>query len=130
MHTKIKSPERRTALKQGLAAKLRRDATDVERKLWAHLRSKRLGQLRFRRQQPIGPYVVDFYCSAAKLIVELDGSQHGEESRMLRDEARTAWLNERGYRVLRIWNGDVLRDVEGVLDFIYRTAEQSQASLP
>ncbi len=102
----------------------------MEKKLWAHLRSKRLGKLRFRRQQPIGPYVVDFYCSATKLIIELDGSQHGEENRMLYDEVRTAWLNANGYRVLRIWNGDVLKDVEGVVDFIYREAKESGAPLP
>ena len=130
MATKVKSPERRADLKQCLAAKLRQAPADVERKMWSLLRAKRLGNLRFRRQQPIGPYVVDFYCSAAKLIVELDGSQHGERDRVLYDDARTTWLNERGYRVLRIWNGELLKDPDGVLEFIYRAATEKDVPLP
>jgi very-short-patch-repair endonuclease len=128
--TKVKLPERRDALKQPLAAKLRQSAQDPERKLWALLRAKRLGNLRFPRQQPIGPYVVDFYCSAAKLVVELDGSQHGERSGVLYDEARTEGLNARGYRVLRIWNGELLKDPDGVLEFIYRAATKKDVPLP
>jgi adenine-specific DNA-methyltransferase len=128
--SKVKSPERRADLKQSLAAKPRQAPPDVERKMWSLLRAKRLGNLRFRRQQPIGPYVVNFYCSAAKLIVELDGSQHGESDSVQYDNARTAWLSERGYRVLRIWNGELLTDPNGVLEFIYRAATEEHVPLP
>jgi len=126
----VKSPERRGDLKQPLASRLRQGATDAERKMWSLLRSKRLGKVRFRRQQPIGPYIVDFYCSAAKLIVELDGGQHGAEDKMLYDEERTAWLNAQGYRVLRIWNGELLKDADGVMEFIYRAVQESGVPLP
>src|SRR4051812_37557422 len=92
---------RRSVLKQGRARELRSSATEVERKLWSLLRRKQMAQLRFRRQQAIGPYIVDFYCSAAKLVIELDGDQHGEDKNMHYDEVRTRWLNNNKYRVLR-----------------------------
>lgn len=88
--------------------------TDAERKLWYHLRGGRLGGFRFRRQHPIPPYVLDFYCYAAKLVVELDGGQHIEEA----DAARTRALEARGLRVIRFWNNDVLSNTEAVLEAI------------
>ena len=91
------------------AKEMRRVPTDAERQLWSRLRAKRLNGWKFRRQQPIGPYIADFVCMEAKLIVELDGSQHAESPR---DKARDSNLEERGFRILRLWNDDVIRDLE------------------
>jgi len=110
---------RRDALKVQFARALRHEATDEERLLWSYLRSKQFAGRRFRRQQPIGPYVVDFYCSAAKLIVELDGSHHWEAEQHAYDEARTLWLAANGYRVLRFSNVEFLRERNSVLDAIW-----------
>jgi very-short-patch-repair endonuclease len=77
----------------------------------------------FRRQQPIGPFVVDFFCPNAKLIVEVDGGQHGEGDAMVRDARRTRWLESRGYSVLRFWNNDVLQNLEGVWQVIFNTIQ-------
>jgi very-short-patch-repair endonuclease len=101
------------------ARRLRRNMTDDERRMWALLRRKNLAGFRFRRQQPIGPYIADFFCPAAKLIVELDGGQHAEESIARRDEERTRWLRARGYEVLRIWNLDLKRNPEDVYEAVY-----------
>jgi very-short-patch-repair endonuclease len=98
---------------------LRTNATDAERTLWQRLRAKQI-RLRFRRQFPIGPYIVDFVCLRAKLIVEIDGGQHGDE----RDAARTDWLEKRGYKVLRFWNNDVLGNMDGVLRMIAEEIDQ------
>ena len=104
------------------ARELRQRQTDVERKLWSKLRDRRLVGLRFRRQHPIGPYVVDFVCEDAKVVVELDGSQHKEPANVDKDAARTSYLETRGYHVLRIWNTDVNTNIDGVLSGIYSTA--------
>jgi very-short-patch-repair endonuclease len=80
------------------------------------LRRKQLGGFRFRRQQPVGPYIVDFFCAKARLIIELDGGQHAD--REAQDAARTAWLEARGYRVLRVWNHETLSNTEGVLTMV------------
>jgi very-short-patch-repair endonuclease len=82
--------------------------------------------LRFRRQQPIGPYIGDFYCSAAKLIIELDGSQHAD-TRAQYDLNRTRWLEARGYKVLRFWNTD-LQDFDYIVGVICHTIEELQNS--
>jgi adenine-specific DNA-methyltransferase len=102
------------------ARQLRRDMNEYERKLWSLLRMKRLAGFRFRRQHPIGPYVADFFCPSAKLIVEQDGAQHFTEKEVDRDARRTRWLEERGYRVLRITNIDVLKRPFDVLEAIHR----------
>jgi very-short-patch-repair endonuclease len=99
--------------KGALARRLRLTPTDAEIRLWSRLRRKQLEGYRFRRQHPLGPYVVDFFCATAKLIVEVDGGQHAEDG-----EARTNWLEARGYRVIRFWNNDVLANTEGVLHMI------------
>ena len=96
------------------AARLRRDMTDAERKLWLAVRDRRLEGVKFRRQSTIGPYVIDFLCIEAKLIVELDGGQHEEAA----DAPRTRFLEEQGYSVLRFWNNDALENFEGVLETI------------
>jgi len=92
---------------------LRKNMTDVEWRMWYHLRARRFQGWKFRRQVPVGPYVVDFLCEEARLVVELDGGQH--QGQKVRDAERTAWLNARGYRVIRFWNNDVVENVEGVL---------------
>jgi len=120
----------RRELKQEFATRLRIDATDAERKLWSLLRSKQFGGLRFRRQQPIGPYIVDFYCSAAKLIVELDGEQHGEENHVRYDENRTRWLLAHGYRVLRYPNVEFLKTPQIALDGIAHVLDEQAIPLP
>jgi adenine-specific DNA-methyltransferase len=96
------------------ARRLRGTATEAERALWGMLRGGRLCGVRFRRQQPLGPYIVDFYCFAAKLVIELDGSQHGEDSNIAYDERRTRYLEAAGFGVLRIWNHEFLEDREAV----------------
>lgn len=93
------------------AARLRREQTDVERKFWFAVRDRRLGGFKFRHQASIGPFVADFLCHEAMLIVEVDGGQHSEKA----DRARTGFLEERGYRVLRFWNNDVVDNLDGVL---------------
>ena len=96
--------------------KLRRKSTDAEIRLWAHLRSRRFQDVKFRRQHPIGPYVVDFCSVKAKMIVELDGGQHSAEQE--RDAKRTAYLNDQGFDVMRFWDHDVLNQTEAVLERI------------
>ena len=94
------------------ARQLRQNPTEAERCLWRHLRLRQLGAYRFRRQQPLGPYIVDFVCLEKRLIVELDGGQHSDQT--AEDAERTAWLAAQGFHVLRFWNHEVLRDIEAV----------------
>ena len=94
-----------------LAKRMRSTPTDAERKLWSLLRAKRLANWKFRRQEQIGDYVVDFVCFKARLIVEADGSQHAENAA---DAARDAYLSAQGFRVLRFWNNDILTRSDGV----------------
>jgi very-short-patch-repair endonuclease len=94
---------------------LRAQMTDAEILLWFRLRGKRAGGHRFRRQVPLGPYIVDFACIKAQLVVEVDGSQHLNSKE---DQERTAWLESRNFRVLRFWNNDVLQQTDSVLEAI------------
>jgi very-short-patch-repair endonuclease len=94
------------------ARTLRSDVTDAERKLWSILRNRKLSGHKFRRQVPIGPYVADFLCFEARLIVEADGRQHAEAAS---DAKRDAWLGEQGFTVIRFWNNDIFENPEGVL---------------
>jgi very-short-patch-repair endonuclease len=100
------------------ARELRRNATDAEKYLWSLLRNRQLAGYKFRRQHPLGRFVLDFYCHEAKLCVELDGGQHAETAQAEYDRERTAWLNQEGIRVIRFWNTDVLNNIEGVLQSI------------
>ena len=100
------------------ARKLRLDQTEAEARLWRHLRHWPMQGTHFRRQVPIGPYVVDFACMAARLVVELDGSQHGIDENIARDAGRTGWLEAAGYRVIRFWNNDLINNMDGVLESI------------
>ena len=97
---------------------MRHEPTDAERVLWQHLRHLTVSGSHLRRQATIGPYFVDFACHAARLVIELDGGQHNEAAGLARDAQRTADLETRGYRVLRLWNNDVLGNVEGVMETI------------
>ncbi len=95
---------------------LRKQATDAEQVLWRHLRSRGLDGRKFRRQTPVGPYVVDFLCLEDRLVIELDGGQHADQ--LEKDHERSARLAGWGFRVLRFWNHDVLGNTEGVLQVI------------
>ena len=97
------------------ARSLRRSSTDAERRLWTALRDRRLTKYKFRRQHPIGAYIVDFACTRHALVIELDGGQHADNAA---DARRTAWLESEGWRVVRFWNNDVLGNVSGVIEAI------------
>ncbi|MEN3027394.1 MAG: DUF559 domain-containing protein [Chlorobiota bacterium] len=101
-----------------MARQLRREATSAESLLWEFLRDRRLGGLKFRRQHPIGNFIVDFYCHERRLIVELEGSIHDEPEQAAYDEERFKWLQAQGYTVLRFRNEEVFEDLEGVLERI------------
>ena len=110
---------------RAFARGLRRSSTDAERRLWYHLRGGRLGGYKFRRQHEIPPYIVDFYCEVAKLVVELDGSQHESEI----DAVRTHYLNVQGLEVVRFWDDEVLSKKDAVLESIL-TLLQSRTLTP
>ena len=99
-----------------LARKLRKDQTDAERQLWKHLRNRQINNFKFRRQEPIEKYIVDFVSVEAKVIVEVDGGQHAEQ--IQHDKERTNYLEQLGYRVLRFWNNEVTGNLQGVLEKI------------
>jgi len=102
---------------KSLARKLRHQSTDAERLLWKHLRAHRMSGHKFRRQVVMRPYIVDFACFEARLIIEADGGQHLEQKK--EDDVRTAFLEARGFRVLRFWNHEILAETESVLEAIY-----------
>ncbi|MDH4562471.1 endonuclease domain-containing protein [Pseudomonas sp. BN411] len=108
--------------KHAFARQLRAGQTEAERLLWQRLRSRQLLGLKFRRQRPLGRYVVDFICFERMLIVELDGGQHLESDR---DQARDDWLRSKGFRVLRFWNHDVFLQTEPVMEAIRQAAEEA-----
>ena len=103
------------------ARELRKSPTDAERALWRHLRLKQLAGHRFRRQHPVGPYIVDFFCFEKQLVVEIDGGQHSQQTGY--DDERTAWLEGEGYTVLRFWNNEVFGQVGAVKQVILDTLQ-------
>jgi very-short-patch-repair endonuclease len=111
-----------------LAQRLRNDATDAERHLWSHLNRRQLGGYKFSRQMPVGPFICDFMCREASLVVELDGGQHAELGR--EDAHRTEYIEAEGYRVLRFWNNEVVGNAEGVLATILAKLESSHPLTP
>jgi len=111
---------------QERAKALRREMTPCERKLWVHLRANRLGGFHFRRQQIIDGYIVDFYCHAARLVVEVDGSIHLYQKDY--DQARDAHLTALGLKVLRFFNSDVDRDINNVLETILSACMNGEVS--
>ena len=104
----------------GHAKNLRAHQTEAEQRLWYYLRAHRFMGLKFRRQKPIGPYIVDFVCHERHLIVEVDGGQHAGQTEY--DSRRDAWLRQQGFTVLRFWNHDVLAQSEAVLEQIRQAA--------
>ena len=101
------------------ARELRKNLTDAEQRLWQKLKRRQIATVKFRRQQPIGPFIVDFVCFQRRLIIEVDGGQHAAQADY--DEERTRWLKVQGYRVLRFWNNEVLADTEAVAQAIFDT---------
>jgi very-short-patch-repair endonuclease len=101
------------------ARALRKRLTGPEAKLWRHLSRIKTVETHFRKQVPIGPYVADFACMRARLIIEVDGDQHGWDNGRARDAARTKYLQAKGFRVLRFWNNEVLQEMEAVVETIY-----------
>ena len=101
---------------------MRRQPTDAESKLWVILRNRRFVDHKFRRQVPIGPYIADYACYSAKLIIEADGSQHADNAR---DAVRDAELNRRGFRILRIWNNDILARPDAVSETIWHALQEA-----
>jgi very-short-patch-repair endonuclease len=108
------------------ARRLRRTMTDAERRLWPRLRNHALDGWQFRRQAPIGRYVVDFICNERALIVEVDGGQHALDE--ARDAERTRWLESQGFRVIRFWNNEVLANTDGVVAEILRVLREGLSS--
>jgi len=97
-----------------IAKRLRKNMTDAEKLLWSKIRNRQLG-VKFRRQQPVGRYIVDFICFEEQIIIEVDGGQHSQNKE---DEIRDKWFMAKGFKVLRFWNNDVLRNVRGVVEDI------------
>jgi very-short-patch-repair endonuclease len=104
------------------ARELRNNSTDAERRLWQKLKRRQIAGVKFRRQQPIGPYIVDFVCFERRVAVEVDGGQHSEQ--LHQDEQCTHWLEAQGYRVLRFWNNDVLANTEDVAQAVFDEVEK------
>jgi very-short-patch-repair endonuclease len=104
--------------------------TDAERKLWWRLRELEIGNSHFRRQATVGPFYADFACHECKLVIELDGSGHMEADRIAADDARTQYLEAQGYRVLRFWNTDVLKEIDGVMSVIHDAVIATPALTP
>ena len=110
------------------AKTLRSEQTEAEQRLWYHLRAHRFMGMKFKRQKPIGRYIVDFICHECNLILELDGGQHQENAGY--DQVRDAWLKEQGYVVLRFWNHEVMQQIGDVLEAIRLAVERSLSPGP
>ena len=120
-----------TAEKRRQARALRHRTTEPEQKLWWHLRYRlRASGTHFRRQVPVGPYIADFCCLKAKLIIEVDGNQHGFDDNLSRDAKRTAYLTSQGFSVLRFPNREVMTEMNSVLEAIYSHLTSTPTPLP
>ena len=106
-----------------MAQRLRKEMTDSERMLWSRLRGKQILDVQFYRQKPIGKYIVDFYASKAKIVVEVDGSQHMDEEQERRDKRRDVCLKSQGLEVLRFNNLQILQETDSVMEVIYKVVE-------
>lgn len=111
------------------ARELRWNMTNAERKLWWMLRRKQLAGFRFRRQATLGPYIADFFCAKAKLVVELDGATHTSDAQIVHDERRTRWIVTHGLRIVRFTNREVFEGADRVADAIYLAASAPFAAL-
>jgi len=110
------------------ARELRKNATEAEKLFWQKIRNKQLAGIKFRRQQPIGPYVVDFVSFEKGLVIELDGGQHAVDKE--KDRERDLWLNSRGLEVLRFWNNEVFENMEGVLEVVRKRLLSPSSGAP
>lgn len=110
------------------AKELRRSMADAERILWQRLKAKQLNGLKFRRQEQIGHFIVDFICFEKGVVVEADGGQHALEKE--KDEERTQWLNSQGFTVLRFWNNDILTNTDGVMEAIRSACMEAPSPRP
>ena len=115
----------KTPVLRSFARRMRHNPTEAKRRLWSLLRNRRFAQFKFRRQVPVGDYIVDFACLSAKLIIEADGSQHAENSR---DSFRDAYLRDQGFRLLRLWNNDILARPAQVADTVWSTLHAEDCS--
>ena len=113
-----------TGIQRERARRLRKSETAAERHLWEYLRSRRLNGLKFVRQLPVDPYIADFACREKHLIVEVDGVTHSTDDELMYDQARTAYLESEGWRVLRVWNNEIFTNREGVLETILIAARE------
>ena len=107
-----------------LAKQLRQKQTETETLLWSKLRDRQLLGLKFRRQQCIGNYIIDFACMDKKLLIEIDGGHHNTDETIKKDLDRTRWLKSKGYLVLRFWNNDIMENLDGVVETIIQTLAQ------
>lgn len=98
-----------------LARNLRKNSTIQEKRLWNLLKNHKFHGLKFKRQQPVGNYIVDFICKEAKIIIEVDGGQHNEMENIEADNVRTVFLESKGYKVIRFWNNEIYENIEGVI---------------
>jgi 2-methylaconitate isomerase len=110
------------------ARKLRKNSTNAERFLWQHLRLRQINGDRFRRQRPVGPYILDFVCLEKRLAIEVDGGQHNDASS--RDWQRDEWLRRQGFVVLRFWNHDVLTQIDAVKEVIWNALKENPLLRP
>ncbi len=108
--------------------KLRSELTEAETHLWQHLKARQVCDKKFRRQHPVGNYILDFACIEARLAIEVDGGQHSEMQSQ--DNLRTAWLETQGWKVLRFWNNEVLQNIEGVLEKVLKTLKTDKINIP
>ncbi|MEK6550648.1 MAG: endonuclease domain-containing protein [Pseudomonadota bacterium] len=115
-------------MSNGTARRLRKQQTEAEQRLWKHLRNRRFCGYKFRRQAPIGRYVVDFVCISPKIVIEVDGGQHA--LRVNEDMERTRYLESLGYCVIRFWNTDVLRNIESILEVVQNTVNMIPSPQP
>ncbi len=102
------------------ARDLRKRQTEAEKLLWSRVRNRQLGGLKFRRQHPVSPYILDFYNEEYKIAIELDGNPHGHDNQIKKDKTRTAYLEKQDIRVIRFWNNEIFENLEGVLETILR----------
>ena len=98
-----------------ISRKLRKEMTEAEKKLWQYLRAKQVFGIKFRRQQQINNYIVDFYCPSKRIIIELDGGQHANN---IKDKERDKFMEDKGIKVIRIWDNDIMNNIEGVMEHI------------